>query len=121
MFLALFAVVALLAVAMAELLDQAAPFLGIIGPPAVAFVVKYDSSPLTKQIMTVLIVVVLAVVSLGMQDWGGGLTLNLLATRALVLLGESQLVYWTVNRMINQWAGHESINALEVFRPNSGI
>lgn len=119
-FLGVVAVVAIVAMAALDLFETIAPFLGVVVPLIVAFAVRYQAKKTVKFVVTLVITAGVAVASIALEDWSM-FTVALLIDRALMTLGEAQLVYFTVSQAVDRWTAMESINELPMFRPESGI
>ncbi len=114
------AAVMILAVTAAEIFEKIAPALGVIVPIIVALLVRYETKANIKMIVTLVITGGVAIASIALADWSM-FTWGLLFERAMMTLGEAQLVYFVVKVAVERWLGAESINQLGVFLPDKGV
>lgn len=113
--------VAVVAATMADLFDTVAPALGLLVPIVVALIVRARADWKVKQLVAVVITAGLAVASIALEDWSM-FSWGLLTERAFMVLGQAQATYFLVSAAVERWSSTaESINDLEVFRPESGV
>jgi len=103
-----------------EVYEWLAPALGVAVPFVTAFAVKDEASPGAKRVISIVVTVIVCAASLVTAD-RSDVTAAVLAERALLLFGESQLVYAAATAAVSRWTSVDGLNAVPVFRPGRGV
>jgi len=111
---------AIIAATQAEIFAAMAPWLGLLLPFVVAFVVKAEASTDLKRYITLGLTALVAVLSLVMDDWSM-FEWSDLPERLLFTLGQAQAVYVVASLAVARWLDTDSLNELPAFRPDKGI
>lgn len=105
----------------ADIFTDIAPALGVIVPPLVAWASKHHAPAGVKRAVTFIVCAGVSIASLAMQDWTG-ITFADIVERFFVVVGESQVLYWTVDAWLRGALERPGgIGSLKVFRPDAGI